>query len=45
VNIERIHRHGDMTDSYYAEAAEMGMLIEQETNPSAFNAAPEEGVQ
>ncbi len=31
IAIERIHRHGDMTEQFYAEAAEMGMLLEQET--------------
>ncbi len=31
IALERIHRHGDMTEQYYAEAAEAGMLYEQET--------------
>jgi hypothetical protein len=42
VNIERIHRHGDMTREYYAEASQMGMLLEQETNGNGFHVAPED---
>ena len=44
VNLHRIHRHGDMTQQWYAEAAEMGMLMEQEVNPTGFDAAPEDAM-
>ena len=33
IAIERLHRHGDITESYFQEASEMGMLLEQEANP------------
>ncbi|MBN1554246.1 MAG: hypothetical protein JXA11_05840 [Phycisphaerae bacterium] len=40
VNLERIHRHGDMTREYYEEASRTGMLLEQETNNTSFRCAP-----
>ncbi len=30
INIERFHRHGDVSEQFYAEASEMGMLMEPE---------------
>jgi len=35
INIERIHRQGDATASFYQEASEMGMLLEPECIGSA----------
>ena len=40
IGIERIHRHGDVSQQYFAEASELGMLLEPETNPAPLTSAP-----
>jgi hypothetical protein len=42
INLERFHRAGDFTDQMYAEASEMGMLLEQEVPSNIIAQFPQD---